>query len=74
MIVRTIKCYDTIFLSLSHGLDLSNTHTAGPTNWEIEKVHPLQKPFQVLNTGNSHQLQYFKTSLAACYDINCPPN
>lgn len=44
MEVRTIKCHDVKFISLSCGQALPNTQIAVPRNWEIEKVHPLQKP------------------------------
>lgn len=56
-----------MLISCLNGQHLSSTYIVVPQNQEI-KIHPLQKPIQMLNIGNFHQLQYFKTSL----NINCP--
>lgn len=72
MAIRTIKCHNMIFICLM--VSIFPTQVAVPTNWEIEKVHPFQKPIQMLNIGKFHQLQNFKTVLDIRYDINCPPN
>lgn len=74
MEVRTVKCQDVIFISLCCGQHLCNAQIAVPTNWKIAKVHPLQKTIHMLNMGNSHQLQSFKTSLDVGYDIHCHLN
>lgn len=74
MEVKMVKCHDMTFIYLPRGQYVSNIQSKVPTNWETEKSYLLQKYIHKLNIGNSHQLQYFKTSLDICYVINCPNN